>query len=84
MDEDKGKEQGAEDTGEGDKPETIEILKQQNKRIKKLEKERDERIMEDAKKQMAGTTEGGQPAEKPAKETPEEYAKKVMEGKLNG
>lgn len=78
MSEEENKESTPTDAGEGDKPETIKILKQQGKRIKKLEKERDERIMEDAKKQIAGTAEGGKPAEEKKKETPQEAAKRYV------
>ena len=44
--------------------------------IKELEKERDDRILEDSKKQLAGTAEGGTEAEKPKEETPKEYIDK--------
>ena len=66
----------SEDTGERDKSSTTDVLEQQSKRIKELEKERDERILEDSKKQLAGTAEGGTEAEKPKEETPQEYIDK--------
>lgn len=78
MDEDKGEEQKPEDTGEGDKPEATKVIEQQSERIKGLEKERDKRIMDDAKKQMHGTAEGGKPAEKPKEENPKEKAAKYI------
>ena len=74
--EDKTEVEESENTGDGDKPSTTEILEQQSKRIKELEKERDERILEDSKKQLAGTAEGGTEAEKPKEETPQEYIDK--------
>ena len=67
------------DTGEGDQPEATKVIEQQSERIKELEAERDKRIMDDAKKQMHGTAEGGQPPTKP-KETPEEYGERIMAG----
>ncbi|MCP6727543.1 MAG: hypothetical protein KJI69_06045 [Patescibacteria group bacterium] len=79
-DEDKKEEQSAEDTGEGDKSEATELIEQQSERIKELETERDKRIMDDAKKQMHGTAEGGQKAEKPKEETPREYADRMVQG----
>ena len=74
--EDKGEVEGTEDTGERDKSSTTDVLEQQSKRIKELEKERDERIIEDSKKQLAGTAEGGTEAEKPKEETSKEYIDK--------
>ena len=74
--EDKTEVEESENTGDGDKPSTTEILEQQSKRIKELEKEREERVIEEAKKQLAGTAEGGKPAEKPKEETPKEYIDK--------
>ena len=64
------------DTGEGDKPSTTDVLEQQSKRIKELEKEREERVIEEAKKQLAGKAEGGKPEEEPKEETPKEYIDK--------
>lgn len=69
----------SEDTGEGDKPEETQIIEQQSKRIKELETERDKRIMDDAKKQMAGETEGGKPSEEPKKLTHAEASKEYID-----
>ena len=76
-------EQPAEDTGEGDKSETTELIEQQSERIKELEAERDKRIMDDAKKQMRGTAEGGAKEPKKPKETDEEYSERVMRGEAD-
>ena len=72
--EEQTKVEGTENTGEGDKPEATTIIKQQSERIEELETERDQRIMDDAKKQIHGTAEGGKPATK-EKKTKEEAAK---------
>ena len=69
--EDKNEETGevgeSEDSGEGDKSETTKVLEQQSKRIKELEAERDKKALEDAKKQMASSTEAGGVKEEPKK-----------------
>ena len=64
------------DTGEGDKPSTTDVLEQQSKRIKELEKEKEDRAIKDYKKELDGTAEGGKPAEEPKEETPQEYKDK--------
>ncbi|KKM65778.1 hypothetical protein LCGC14_1487860 [marine sediment metagenome] len=56
-------EPAAEDSGDGDKSETTELIEQQNQRIKELETEKQQRAVEDAKKQLAGRAEAGKPAE---------------------
>ena len=85
MSENKEEESASTDTGEGYKSEATKIIEQQSERIKELEAKRDKRIMDDAKKQMGGVTEGGKQAEKPKEETPKEYRtrinKELAEGK---
>ena len=71
--EDKGEEQGSEDSGEGDKSETDDVIKRQSEKIKELEKERYDRQIADAKKQLGGDSEAGKEPEKPKEETPKEY-----------
>ena len=73
--EDKDKKpEGAEtDSGEGDKPEATEIIRKQSEKIKELEKERYDRQIADAKKQLGGDSEAGKEPEKPKEETPKEY-----------
>ena len=88
MSENEEKESTSTDAGEGDKPKATEIIKQQSERIKELEKERDERIESDAKKQLGGTTEGGKSSEKDKKEeNDKEYRtridKELAEGKTD-
>ena len=77
--EDNGKVGESEDTGEGDKPEETKIIEQQSKRIKELEDERHKRIMDDAQKQMGGTTEGGKPAEEKKELTHAEASKEYID-----
>ncbi len=78
-------ESAAEDSGEGDKSETTELIEQQNQRIKELETEKQQRAIEDGKKQLAGRAEAGAPPAKPKEETPKEYRarieKEISEGK---
>jgi len=85
VDEEKTKEEepAADDSGEGDKSETTEIIERQNKRIKELEAEKEQRAVDDAKKQLGGRAEAGATTPKPKEETPKEYAEKVMSGALN-
>ena len=72
------KEVGEEDSDgtedDGVESETAKILKIQSERIKELEKERDERALADAKKQLGGRAEAGGNVEK-KEETPQEKAK---------
>ena len=71
------------DSGEGDKSEGVEIIKQQSTRIKELEKERDQKVMDEAKKQMHGTAEGGEEPVKKVEVSDEQYYKDVTAGKYN-
>lgn len=86
MDEEKKEEvqeePAAEDSGEGSKSETTEIIERQNKRIKELEEEKQQRAIEDSKKQLAGRAEAGQVPVKPKEETPADYAKKIQAGDI--
>jgi len=91
MDEKKGAEQPAENIGEGSKYETTPLIERAREERERLEaanrkKEellnREEEIM--AHRQLGGMSEAG--TEKPKEEeiSNEEYAKRAMEGKLNG
>lgn len=66
--------------------ETTKILKAQSERIKELEKERNERTLADAKKQLGGRAEAGSKSSKKKEETPHEYRlrieKELAEGKF--
>ena len=77
---DKGKEESEGDSSEGDKPSATEVLKQQSERIKELEQEKLDREVEDAKKQLGGGSEAGQPQEK-KEETPKEYGDRILSGR---
>lgn len=72
-----------EDTGEGDKLEATEIVKQQSERIKELETERDKKITEDAKKQLGGRAEAGKVPEPKKKLTDAEYADAYDKGEVD-
>ena len=82
--EDKTEEEPAtEDSGDGDKSETTELIEQQNKRIKELETEKQQRAIEDGKKQLSGRAEAGTVPEKPKKLTDTEYAEALERGEVN-
>ena len=78
-----GEESTTVDTGEGDKSETTELIEQQNQRIKELETEKQQRAIDDGKKQLAGRAEAGSVQEKPKKLTDTEYAEALEKGKVN-
>ena len=70
------------DAEEGDKPETLEVLKQQSSRIKELEADILKREEEKAKQILGGKTEAGQAKEMKKDETPEEYSQRVLKGNV--
>jgi len=76
-------EPAAEDSGDGDKSETTELIEQQNQRIKELETEKQQRAIDDGKKQLAGRAEAGSVPEKPKKLTDTEYAEALQRGEVN-
>ena len=77
---DKEKEPTSSDSGKGDKPETIEIIKRQSERIKELEDANLKREEEEAKKQLGGETVAGKPSEKKEEISPEEYSASILKG----
>ncbi|KKM93846.1 hypothetical protein LCGC14_1204260 [marine sediment metagenome] len=72
---------------DGTESEATKVLKIQSERIKKLEKEAEDRAAADAKKEMGGRAEAGGEPVKPKEETPKEYndriEKELSEGKHN-
>ena len=80
-----GKEKTNANPDEGDKPETIEVIKRQSQRIKELEDANLKREEEEAKKQLGGDTFAGQKKED-KKETDEDLinlSNDVLKGKFN-
>ena len=74
------KETATANSGKGDKPETIEIIKRQSERIKELEDANLKREEEQAKKQLGGETFAGKPSEKKEVISPEEYSSQILKG----
>lgn len=66
-----------------DKPETIELIKQQSERIKELEDADFKREEEKAKEQLGGKTLASQVPEKKDEVKPEQYLSDVLAGKFN-
>jgi len=90
MDEKKPEEQEntTEDKDDGSKPKTTGIVDRayaENKRMEENFKKREELLAREedfwAKKQLAGNADAGEP-QKEKEETPEEYKKRVMEGRI--
>ena len=71
------------DAEEGDKPETLEVLKQQSSRIKELEADILKREEEKAKQILGGKTEAGQAKEVKKDETDVEYTERTTGLKLS-
>ena len=70
------------DSEEGDKPETLEVLKQQSGRIKELEADILKREEEKAKEILGGKAEAGQANEVKKDESPEDYSQRVLKGEV--
>jgi hypothetical protein len=92
MDEEKEtqEEPTSEDTGEGSEPEAdeqAEKLRAKNERLEKQVKKREELIAKNkelmAQETLGGESEAGQKKPEPKKESDDEYAERVRQGKAN-